>query len=197
VRAEAVVDGGRGVKLASGETLAADAVVLATDPREVLRLVADLGHVEREILAGMRSSTESWLALETDPDARPLESPGWSADLAALCDATPPDAHDGGLLFARARGNADPDAVVARAAKLVPGLARRVRAHRELRRESPTFGVGHFRKVARLFAEAERRPARRIALCGDYLVGPDAEARAASGERAAEDALAHMRRSVR
>jgi hypothetical protein len=56
-------------------------------------------------------------------------------------------------------------------------------------RPSPAFGVGHFRRVARLFSEAARRPERRIAVCGDYLVGPDAEARAASGARAAEDLL--------
>ena len=198
-RADAVLEGGRGVRLASGEVMRADAVVLAVAAREVLRLVAELGHVEREILAACRTSEQHWLALTADPAARPLAPLGWSTDgLAALCDATPPGANAARVLLVRSGAEIDPAELVTRAESLVPGLARLVRARRAYRREGvPVFGVGHFRKVARLFAEAVRRPERRIWLCGDYLVGPDAEARVASGERAAESALAHMRRSVR
>jgi hypothetical protein len=186
-RAAAVLDGGRGVRLESGELLRADAVVLAVAPGEVLRLVEDLGHVEREILAGCRSSSEHWLALECGAQIRPAARLGWCDGLAAFFDATP----DGARVLLRARQELDPAALVARAESLVPDLSRQVRErHAYLREGVPGFGIGHFRKIARLFSEAARRRERSIHLCGDYLVGPDAEAKIASGQRAAESALA-------
>lgn len=188
--AAAVLEGGRGVRLESGEVVRADAVVLGVPPQEVLRLVGELGHVEREILAGFGSATEYWVALVAGPELRPPARLGWSDGLAALFDATPDGASEASLRL-RARAKTDPAALVARAEALVPGLSRGLRAQRAYLREGvPSFGVGHFRRVARLFSEAARRCERRIQLCGDYLVGPDAEARIASGERAAEDVLA-------
>jgi hypothetical protein len=195
-KVDAVLDAGRGLRLASGEQLSADACVLAVGPREVLRLVADLGHVEREILAGCRSAEQHWLELEVD-QARPPAPLGWCSGVAALCDATPRGA-SGVRLLLRAPGAVEPAELVARAEQLVPDLTRRIRGQRgPMGTAAPAFDVGHFRRLARLFAEAEARPARRMALCGDWLIGPDAEAQAASGERAAQSALAHMRRSVR
>jgi protoporphyrinogen oxidase len=188
-RAVAVLEGGRGVRLESGELLRADAVVLGVAPQEVLRLVGDLGHVEREILSGCRSSTEHWLALECTAQIRPAAPLGWCDGL-ALFDATR-DGANGTTLMLRARAKADPATLVARVEPLLPGLSRQLREqHAYLREGVPAFGVGHFRRVARLFSEAARRRERHVHLCGDYLVGPDAESKIASGERAAQSVLA-------
>jgi len=189
VRVEALLENGRGA-LAGGREIPADVVVLAVAPREVLRLVPTLGHVEREILERIPGRSESWLSLVADAQAHPAERLAWSSgELAALVDLTPDGVGEARLLL-RARGEPDAAALLACAERLIPALSRRVRARRAYRREgAPVFGVGHFRKVARLFAEAARRPDRRVRLCGDYLAGPDAEACIASGERAAQDAL--------
>ena len=78
------------------------------------------------------------------------------------------------------------------AERAVPGLRSALRAQRLHRLESaaPRFDVGRFRQIARL---RDAAPAdARIQLCGDYLVGPHAEAAVASGRRAA-DALLNAR----
>src|SRR5262249_52552588 len=159
-RVAAVLEGGRGVRLDSGERLEADAVVLAVAPQEALRLVGELGHLEREILAGCRSPQQAWVALALEPGPRLLAAPGWAPERPALLEASPAERGAASLLV-RAYEKSDPQALCAHTEALVPGLARRVRAAHAFERAVPAFGVGHFRKVARLFAEAERRPQRR------------------------------------
>jgi oxygen-dependent protoporphyrinogen oxidase len=190
-RVEAVLPGGCGVRLASGERIDSDALVVATGAHEAVRLVPDLSHVERDVLAACAVHSERWLVLRAPHALRPPARLGWpGGEVAALFDATPPGCTDASLIALRARTTADAAQLLSSAQRLVPGLSRTVCAQREHTREgAPSFGVGHFRRIARLRLEAQRRPERRIALCGDYLVGPGAEACAASGERAAHAVL--------
>jgi protoporphyrinogen oxidase len=191
-RVDAVLDGGRGLRLASGEQIAADAVVLATGPRELLRLVPDLHHVEREFLERCPLHAEHWLAFRADPQLRLPERIGWCGDGGlALFDVTPDGVGDASRWLARARGPAAPAEITARCDALVPGLSASARGARPFVREgAPDFGVGHFRAVARVLACGARRRERRIRFSGDWLVGPGAEAAIASGERAALELLA-------
>jgi len=191
---EAVLEGGRGVRLASGERLETDVVVVATGPHEALRLVSGLDHVERDLLASCPLRSEHWLAFRAGPRLHLAERIGWCAGGSpALFDVTPRSVTEASLWLARSAPGASPAEILELCDALVPGLAAGARdAQAFVREGAPDFGVGHFRAVARLRARASRRPRRGVALCGDYLVGPGAEASAASGERAALELLAQL-----
>jgi protoporphyrinogen oxidase len=191
-RAEALLEGGRAVQLAGGERIEADAVVLATGPRELLRLAPGLDHVERDFLAHCPLRSEHWLAFCADARLRLRERIGWCGGGGlALFDVTPGGVGDASLWLARSARPGSPEEITAGCDALVPGLARSARDAQPFQREGvPAFGVGHFRAVAGLRARAARRPGRRIWPCGDWLVGPGAEASVASGERAARELLA-------
>lgn len=212
-------DGGLAVALEGGETLAADAVVLAVPAGEAARLAARLWlTAEREALEAVRCDA----ALAWAGSARPLpvsaptrlrvpraaRSP---LALLALEPAGGRDPADAGLgrvtLVARPEWSAAhlaaPDdavakQVVAAAARLLPGGLDPTGDAVVWRFPAawPRFDVGAFRRLARLRAvQADRRAAgRRLYLAGDWLAAPSLEGAAASGRRAAEELLADLRR---
>ena len=80
------------------------------------------------------------------------------------------------------------EALLCGAERALPGIRSRIEASCLYRTARPRFDVGHYRAVASLRREQARRlGTRRIALAGDYLVGPDLESAARSGFRAADD----------
>ena len=208
----ALLPGGRGVLLDDGRSIEADAVVVATGPREAARLVPDLGHVEREFFEGCETRPGLRLAVSAGRSARPPARLGWlpaggAGDLAGLIDATPegagPDPERRLLLLAvrpeRVERLADlgderlAETLCAEAEPLAPGLASAVREARAFRESGlPAFPVGRFRRVALAEREARRRPERRVFFCGGYRVGPHVEAALASGRRATGEALAAL-----
>jgi protoporphyrinogen oxidase len=204
-RVSAVVAGGRGVRLASGGHVEADAVVLAVPPPAVPALSEDLTHIEREDLAALGGSMGYVVALHSARALQPATTLTWTAwsrqePLACILDATPTGTGSGSILLLRARLRASvpvdeirlADELVAAAERFVPGLRGSVRERRIVKLSGARFEVGHFRRVARLRAQAARRGQRRLVLCGSDYVGPHAEGSIASGERAAEDVLAQL-----
>jgi hypothetical protein len=80
------------------------------------------------------------------------------------------------------------------AARIHTGLRDRLRACKLLRLPGmlPLFSPGRYRAVQRLQRELLLCPERRIFFCGDYMVGPHAEAAIVSGSRAAAQAGARL-----
>ncbi len=212
-RVESVNPDGRGVRLDSGEQLAADAVLVATAASHVPRLVASLCPAEERFLAGCRYQQRLQVTVALRERVSPKDV--WIAareggGLSGTIDVTPERestaAGRGGLLLLLARPTFarelwhDSDVnlcntLLGSAEAIHPGLRERVvslRVHR-IADAIPSFAVGHYRGIARLRAEQTRRFAtRRIMLCGDYLVAPHAEGAAVAGTRAAAELLAAL-----
>jgi len=198
-RVESVETDGRGVRLAGGATFAADAVVLAVPPAEVLRLAPWMPHAARLALERVTCGSSLVLAAATGPAVAPPARVAFvpereGGELAGVVDVTPAGERERNLLLlvARpslaARHGARPEAELAHfliesGARLVPGLAAGVLGWRLHRHAPPAFGVGHYRELARL------REASPLALAGDWLAAPHVEGELASGVRAAADAL--------
>ena len=99
--------------------------------------------------------------------------------------------------FAQENGNAPRQVVekslVAEFSRIFPEWAKTFRQARLEQREAavPAFDVGAYRALARFRrAQVDQREfGRRLYFAGDYLISPDAEGRAVSGFRAAEDLL--------
>lgn len=196
---------GRGARLESGERLAADAVVLAVGPDEAMRLLPETSPAERSAAEKLAAGSGLALALATRPGvelpARVLCVPERAGgELAGVIDATPADAR--GLrilhLVARpslfARHGHRPDDEIAHfliesAARAVPGLSGAIEARRlhRLPHALPAFSVGHYRALEVLREAMRKRPERRVALAGDWLVAPHLEGELASGLRAAAE----------
>ena len=197
-------DGG-GVRLANGERIAADAVVLAVGASEAMRLLPDPSPAERFAAENLHASSGLVLALATDASltlpARVVFVPEREGgELAGVLDTTPDGARGLRLmrLVARpglfARHGHRPDAELAHfliesATRVVPGLAGGIKAQRLHRFAStlPAFQVGHYRALERIRTTQRARPERRILLAGDWLVAPHLEGELASGLRAAAE----------
>ena len=192
---------GNGLELANGELVAADAVVLAVPSTAVPALVPDLSPIEELFFSTAETLPRTVLAVSVAPAPRgpAVRQPrSRNKRLAAIVRATG-HAHEGVpaaeteilLLAARAGTRAGEQCaaeLLNEAESLLPGLAARIRDRRLIHEESmgAGFEVGRYRALARLRRAArERRTRRRIAWCGDYLVGPHLEGAAASGVRAA------------
>lgn len=208
-RVESIARDGRALRLESGETLSADAVVLATSAREVAKLVPELSPAERTFFDDTNYSARVHLALVLDgPFPTPVptlwipESEGGA--LAALVDLSAwhaaKDAPHASLLLLGARlayarrhldiaDDAIASALLEQAERFEPGLRARVRAQRVYRQAeaTPVFDVGRYRQIARLREQQKHSRERRLFFAGDYLIGPHLEAAVYAGRQAAEE----------
>ena len=197
---------GRAARLASGEEIEADAIVLAVRADQVPELVPNLSPAEELLFRGTSYDDRLQLAVVTEGGAARTRDTLLRGDpggaLAAMVDVTPPEETDARrlrLLLARrarvqdlsAASDAEvTEALLSRAERVEPGLRRRVISTRvcRLERAVPSFKPGHYRRLARLRLEqAKRFRGRRLAFCGDYLVAPHLEGAVVSGERAARE----------
>ncbi len=197
---------GRAARLASGEEIEADAIVLAVRADQVPELVPNLSPAEELLFRGTSYDDRLQLAVVTEGGAARTRDTLLRGDpggaLAAMVDVTPPEETDARrlrLLLARrarvqdlsAASDAEvTEALLSRAERVEPGLRRRVISTRvcRLERAVPCFKPGHYRRLARLRLEqAKRFRGRRLAFCGDYLVAPHLEGAVVSGERAARE----------
>jgi len=191
--------------------LRADAVVIATDAGEALRIAEPLlCAAEREFLAGVNylPSVAVAAALCRPLDLRPLEiwvppSAGSPLETLLLEPGLASGRVPTGRGFAWLRAAADlsdsfrdvPDGVVEKELlgaleEIWPGAQRVVDFSRTFRTErgAPHFGVGHYRALERF--ERVRRERRasgsRVYFASDSLVHPSFEGAVISGERTAE-----------
>ncbi len=206
-RVAAVLPGGRGIRLASGEQIGADAVVLAVPATHVTSLVTELSPAEREIFESARyldalhlvvscapgvSAPVTWIPeTEGGPLSGSIELPTDSPGRQLLLLTARP-------AFALARGQRS-DAELSQtllesAERIHPGLRAGTKTSRLLRLPAsvPSFGPGRYRAAQRLLRERGHSPPRRIFFCGDYLHGPHAEGAAASGARIAAEVRAQL-----
>jgi len=210
-RVESIAPNGRALRVGSGETLAADAVILATPAHEVPKLVPELLPAERAFFEGSPYTARLDLALVIEG---PLLSPnptfwipgGEGGPLGGLVDLsawhTSKESPSSSLLllcarprFAQRQRNAEEGEIVSallgHAERLIPGLRPRVRARQlyRLAEATPRFDVGRYRQIERLREAQPRRGERRWFYAGDYLAGPHAEGAIRAGLRAADDVL--------
>ncbi len=201
-RVESVLPSGTGVRLACGEEIRTDAVVLAVPASAVLELACELTPAERDALESVRTVGALHLAVSIERKERgtaswiPEAEGGPVAGSIELGNGAP--SRQLVLLVARphfAKTEAHrSDEELARilldgAEGIQPGLRHRLRASKLLRLPAilPHFGPGHYRAAELLWREHARQPERRVFLCGDYLAGPHAEGAAASATRTANE----------
>lgn len=192
---------GSGLELASGERVAADAVVVAVPSTAVLALVSGLSPVEELFFSTAEYLPRTVLAVAVAPGAagpvlrQPRSRRGRLAAIVRARSRTDEglrSAETEILLLAARPGTCASgpcaDELLGEAEALLPGLAARARSRQLVREERAVagFGVGHYRALERLRRAArERGRLQHIAWCGDYLVGPHLEGAAASGIGAA------------
>jgi len=189
-RVDALDPDRRGVRLASGEALRGDAVVLAVDAAEAARLLGALPRAAAVAFESLRAASGLALAVVTHKNVAAAEPLLWipareGGELAAITVRGPrllqlvarPD-------LARRHGHR-PDGELAHfllesGARALPALASDVAALRLHRFPlgRPAFAVGHFRALARLGANC----------AGDWCAAPHVEGELASGLRAARRA---------
>ncbi len=206
-RVVSVLPEGSGVRLASGEEIAADAVVLAVPATHVTSLVTDLGPTERAIFESARYLDSLHLAVSCAPGVStpvtwiPEPEGGPLSGSVELCTDSPGQQ----LLllvarpaFASAHGQR-PDAELSEtllesAARIHPGLHSGTKTSKLLRLPAsvPSFSPGRYRAAQQLWDRQARCPARRLFFCGDYMVGPHAEGAAAAGARVATEVRARL-----
>lgn len=210
-RVASVAPDGRAVQLGSGETVSADAVILATPASEVVKLAPELARAERVFFESAAYTRQLQLGLVIEG---PLSAPVptlWipateGGPLAALVDLSA--WHEGrapassSLLLLSARleyashhyadqENEVSNALLEPVERLWPGLRARVRAQHlyRLSQAMPCFGVGRYHQIALLRDAQQRRRERRLFFAGDYLVGPHLEAAVSAGRRASDEAM--------
>lgn len=194
-----------GVRLADGERIAADAVVLAVSANEAMRLLPDRSPAEIAAGEALRSASALVLCVAARPGLSLPARVVWlpereGGELAGVLDVTPDDGKGLSLfrLVARPglfeRHGHRPDAELAHfliesATRVLPGLSGWIEAQRldRLPRALPAFAVGHYRALARIRAERSAKSEPRVALAGDWLCAPHLEGELASGLRAAAE----------
>jgi hypothetical protein len=189
-----------GVELASGESVRANAVVVAVPADEARKLVAGLPPFEELFLEGCDYAPRRLVALrgiERRGAARVVWIPrSEGGSLAARIDL--PAAT---FLVPRPETRNDPDlavSLVEEAARREPGTlpADRSSALLEVPRFAARFPVGRARDGIR-FREETERGRRPVVFCGDYLSAPHAEGSARSGVVAAERILALLEEGIK
>ncbi len=207
-RVDVALADGRGVRLASGEELVADVVVLAVPAPEAWRLLPFGTPAEELFFLRSGYASRPTLALvvegQIDLPGATLWNPREATDrLAAVFRAaTDGDTRARSLLLlvgrdepARTRAAEDErtltETLVREAVRALPALAGRTGARRLYRHPQaiPHFDVGRYRGLARLREEIAKQEERRVVFAGDWLVAPHLEGAATSGIAAAEAAL--------
>jgi len=197
-RVAAVQSDGRGVELEDGSKVDCDAAVIALRGDQVGERMPGLSPLEADVLARIAYAHRVILAVRTTDVATETDSLSWIPGserglLAGIVEAGERVL----LLVGRSRSplvhapddeRGPTEALLCGAERALPGIRSRIEATCLYRTARPRFDVGHYRAVASLRREQSRRlGTRRIALAGDYLVGPDLESAARSGFRAADD----------
>lgn len=206
-RVESVLSGGSGVRLGSGEEIRADAVVLAVPATSAAGLVPELTPTESEVFESARyldvvhlavscehleSTAAIWIpAAEGGPLSGSIDLPSGSpARHLLLLVARPTTA----MTDLHRSDQELTETLLEAAVRIHTELRDRLRASKLLRLPDmlPIFSPGRYRAVQRLQRELLLCPERRIFFCGDYMVGPHAEAAIVSGSRAAAQAGARL-----
>jgi glycine/D-amino acid oxidase-like deaminating enzyme len=197
-RVAAIQPDGRGLELEDGSKVDCDAAVIALRGDRVRARLPGLSPLEADVLAHIGYASRVILAVRTTDAAAEADSLSWIPGcerglLAGIVEAGERVL----LLVGRSHSpsvhapNDDrgpTEALLCGAERALPGIRSRIEATCLYRTARPRFDVGHYRAVASLRREQARRlGTRRIALAGDYLVGPDLESAARSGFRAADD----------
>lgn len=217
VRGLRPVGAGYEIALANGSRELAEAVVLATPPREAVRAAGDLlSAPEADFFAA--SDAEAAIVASFACDAALTPHAVWlrvppDAGLPLACVTFEPGAEGGfappgktlvqlvaAPLWSHAHLDAADDAVArslgAALERVRPGAARGAQLLELARFEwaRPRFDVGRYRALARFAGvQADRRArGRRLYFAGDYLNAPTLEGAASSGLRAANAALADL-----
>jgi len=208
-RVTSIAADGRRVSTDAGDDLEADVVVLATPATEVSQLVPKLWPAEQLFFEAPHPyAPRVELLVAARLGARAVPRLAWvdprdGGSLAGAVDGTrladPASETRGVRLIARperalaALDESDEsvaDELLDDAELLIPGLRGRVTGKRLLRSRdaTPRFDVLRYRGIERVRAEQARHlDERRVVFCGDYLVGPHAEAAVTAGVRAADD----------
>jgi len=204
----------RGLRLASGEHLQADAVAVAIPAVQVREICPGLLPSERiffdesscmqtlQVSVAMPAALGSTLPISWLPRAN-------GGPLAAIIDASP---RSGGersgassliRLIARPaqlarHASRDDDSwaerLIRAASQHYPSLADPAREVRVDRAAAAAFGIGHYRRVDAFWRDRASRGGDRPLFFADAsLVGPHREATVASAERAAADVLERLR----
>lgn len=207
-----VHDDGRGVKLDAGDDLRGDAVIVAVPAPRARKLVGCLSPLEQicldEAPASPRLHVSAVITGRPRERFRTVYFPDHRGRaLALLADATPIDdrgaPRERSLLqliarrsFARELFHASDEqvcqALISEAERVEPELARNALALRVHRMADavPSFGVGHYRRVADMQQDQQSRFSERpILFCGDWLAAPHPEGAATSAERTARQLL--------
>ncbi len=214
-----IEQGGRCVRLASGQACSTRATVLAVPASRVTASTHDLSPAERECLERIRYARQLqldlWLpetprvhGISASPIQRRTSANFWISEslpgpLAGIAirreeRAGTPEVR----VTLVARSSFAGRSAELRDAELIDALSYAAEAHmpglRALAGEPrlwrgaetlPAFRVGHFRAVERLHLETQRARDRRLFLCGSYQTAPHLEGKVCAGERAAERCL--------
>ena len=198
---------GDGVRLASGEEIRADAVVLAVPATSVAELVPELTPAERGVFETARyldavhlavmcergdSGVANWIPQSRGgPLSGSIELPSGTPSQQLLLLIVRPSF---AAACARRSDEAVTESLLRAAESIHPGLQARLRTSKllSLPGSLPRFEPGRFRGVQRLWRERVRQSEQRRVFCGDYMVGPHAEGAAASGTRAAAEVRARL-----
>jgi oxygen-dependent protoporphyrinogen oxidase len=190
-RVAAVAPDRRGVELADGAALGADAVLLAVNAGEAERLSGALAPAARAGFAALRSQSSLVLTVVTPEEVTPRARETWLArseggELAAISARGPRLFSLAARPDLAARHGHRPDAelthfLLESAARALPELAD-PRAATRLHRfpAQPAFAVGHYRALARIGP----------GYAGDWCSAPHVEGELASGLRAARELAA-------
>jgi hypothetical protein len=181
--------------------LEVDATLVATAASEVPGLISDLCPAESQFFRRTIDEPRHVVAVALSPHG--IECPAITVAerglLSAVVEITPPGTDARRLLLLGRPGTADAlddeiaERFISAALPLVGDLQPSLKEFAVVRRRVTRFDVGHYRGVARVRQEQEQRfDARRVLLCGDYLVAPHAEGAVTAGIRGAEDLLSRL-----
>ncbi len=191
--AVAVRPDGSGVELETGETIPGDAVVVAVGARDAQKLMTELSPREELFLESTRHTKLDWLELPNDLGSASTvwvgrRSGGPLGAVVRIPGRT--------LLIARPDTEATTPEDLLEPARRLNLVDDEREADVRTSKIAPRFDVGRYQALARFRQDWDRSVfRRRVVLCGDYLVGPHAEAEIASGLRAARETLEVLRGS--
>jgi phytoene dehydrogenase-like protein len=173
---------GRGVELASGERIEADAVIAALRPERVRTLAERQLPGERPFFDAARSARREHLIVAL---REPMDAPRRYLAGGPLAALIP----EGRTVRLVARGGSDEELLTC-ARRACPALIRTtVETTRCDAGAVRAFGIGHARRIAALRKATNEEPSRRLFFADASLVAPHAEGAVQSAERAALQVL--------